>query len=578
MRGHIALPLAAAGILLLGAPAWSWRSLRHRTRQTKSTNTSTVVTTQTQAAQTLDLIEGEDWSRLPGAIKTDSAVHIDPVGRAIVNQDGSENQTNPPVNPVGPSVRLGDNFTISAILKPEIKQGGSVHLYGELPVIYDEWRFERKGIRFTIQNNTLTVELWDGRHRDPVEKRSFIDVFDSTLVLSVEKKGSSIIVMSNGTVLQTVPDHRIFSDKILWFGADARVGTPGWDLTTLKVEGDGVVFNAPANIVARDNPESLRNLASLRSRPLYIGGALALNPLMSDAKYRTLALGEFNMMTTENELKPQFVHPLPDVYVFNDADTIVDTATAHGMVVHGHTLVFGEANARWMTTAPKDQRKQIMIDHITNVMTHFKDRIAEWDVVNEPMSDYEYDREGNPTLRNHIWYQAMGESYIDEAFKAARSADPDAKLFINEFGLEEDGERWDAFIQLLNRLQSRGVPVDGVGFQAHVYDLSTDKINGDVLRKHMQQLASMGLLSRVSELDVSGVRESEQTQQYAEVLKACQAEPTCTSFSTWGVTDRYGSTTEINSYPPEYGDNLIWDDNYQAKPIYKALQDTLRLP
>ena len=564
--------------MVMSLPAWSWRSWqRHHQMKAKTTATIQANAAPTQVGQEIDLIKAEDWTKHPGASKTDASVHITPIGRAIVNQDGSENQTNPTVNPVGPAIALSENFTISAIAKPEIKNGGSLQFYGALPIIYDEWRYERNEIRFSFQNNVLTVELWDGRNQNPIEQKMFNDVFDSSVVVSLEKKGTSLTIYGNGKNLVTIPDHSIFDSKMLWFGADARVGTSGWDLTTLKVQGEGLTLAPALAPVSHDDPESLRNLASKRSRPLYIGAALALNPLVSDDKYRTIALGQFNMMTTENDLKPQFVHPLPNVYVFNDADTLVDTALAHGMVIHGHTLVFGEANARWMTMSPKDQRKQIMTDHIKTVMTHFKGRIAEWDVVNEPMSDYEYDRNGNPTLRNHIWYQAMGETYIDEAFKAARVTDPTAKLYINDYGLEEDGDRWDAFVQLLGRLKSRGVPIDGVGFQAHVYDLGTDKIDGGILRKHIQQLEAMGLLSRISELDVSGVKTSIQTKQYVDVLKACQAEPTCTSYGTWGVTDKYGSTTEIDSYPPEYGDDLIWDDNYKPKPIFKALQDTLKL-
>jgi len=56
-------------------------------------------------------------------------------------------------------------------------------------------------------------------------------------------------------------------------------------------------------------------------------------------------------------------------------------------------------------------------------MTHFKGKVYAWDVVNEVIDD------GVSIYRASQWYTICGEDYIIEAFKAARAADPDAKLF-----------------------------------------------------------------------------------------------------------------------------------------------------
>jgi endo-1,4-beta-xylanase len=177
-----------------------------------------------------------------------------------------------------------------------------------------------------------------------------------------------------------------------------------------------------------------------------------------------------------------------------------------------------------------------------------------------------------------MWFDTMGEEYIDIAFKSAKAADPSAKLYINDFGLEKDGKRWDALLSLISRLKARGVPIDGVGFESHVYHAPADTIDPAVLKQHIQTLALLGIESRISEIDVLGDDPVFQAKQYADVLQVCISQPTCTSYGIWGVTDLYGSTTLSDRYPTVRGDSLLWDATYTPKPALKSLQDILRQP
>jgi endo-1,4-beta-xylanase len=217
-----------------------------------------------------------------------------------------------------------------------------------------------------------------------------------------------------------------------------------------------------------------------------------------------------------------------------------------------------------------------MTSHVKSVVEHFKGKVAEWDVVNEPFSQkHALYENGKTGLEPNIWFEAMGEKYLDLAFATAHTADPSAKLYLNDFGLENDGQRWDALLSLVKRLKQRGVPIDGVGFEAHVYS-DGDYIHADQLKKHMQTLASLGLLARVSEIDVTQDDAKEQTNQYILALDACLRAPNCTSYSTWGISDKYGSTTRSDRYPLVYGTSLLWDKDMKAKPAYTALQARLK--
>src|SRR4029078_5974044 len=125
----------------------------------------------------------------------------------------------------------------------------------------------------------------------------------------------------------------------------------------------------------------------------------------------------------------------------------------------------------------------------------------------EPLADDEFDPGSGIIFRNHKWYQGMGKDYIPKAFSPASHANPKALFFINEFGLEESGERWDTFyalmVSLKNELEKQGIPIDhiGVGFQSHVYERG-DVINKSTLADHIRKLGALGIKTQISEMDV----------------------------------------------------------------------------
>ena len=97
--------------------------------------------------------------------------------------------------------------------------------------------------------------------------------------------------------------------------------------------------------------------------------------------------------------------------------------------------------------------------HITAVVSHFKGKVYAWDVVNEAIDD------GSSTYRTSKWYTICGEDYIFEAFAAAREADPDAKLFYNDYSAIDPVKR-EKIYDLLTKLKAQNL-VDGMGLQGH---------------------------------------------------------------------------------------------------------------
>lgn len=529
--------------------------------------------------RTDNLLASHDWQQFAGATTTEAGLRIGSLGRSIVHQDGSLPQSNPPVNLAGPHLALSGDFKLTARME-DIGTGATIRLYGKPPVVYDQWRYEPGSVEIEVSTSTVVVRIWDGNASTPMDVRTFPFILPSApnaITLSIEHTNNTLIVSANDRELGTIPDHTIFHSKEVWFGFDSA-DRSGWVLSLFSVEGRAEIIPPPAFQVPHDAPNALRTLAAAHPRKLRMGASISFGALATDGEYRKIALGEFSMLTPENGMKPQFIHPQPDVYSFTEMDALVDIAFSNGMLVHGHTLVYARSNPEWMTKAPKMAREKIMLEHIATVAEHFKGRVAEWDVVNEPLSNkkapYHDDRRG---LDKNIWYETMGEQYIDKAFRAAREADPTAKLYLNDYGLERDGERWDALLALVKRLQSRGVPIDGIGFESHVYG-DGDYSDAATLRAHMRALAALGLKVRISEIDVTGDDGKEQINQYVLALDACLRASNCTGYSTWGVSDAYGSTTRSDRYPLVYGTSLLFDKDFKPKPAYAALQARLRLP
>lgn len=528
------------------------------------------------------------WEYMPGVAPKSGGLLVSYLGRIIVQQDGSSGQQNPTVNLYGTHLHATKDYTLSAGLK-DIRGVASFRLYADAPIVQDEFRVEPKSLDITFDGPTVTIASWGGYknqkllQQKPVKSETFAIESQNNATLTLQRMGNQLTILVNNKKMTALPYDSIFNNDV-WFGLTAANPNNTWTLESLSV-------SSPSNesvsrvdtqhvAIARTAPaNALQSLAKTKRTDFLIGAAVALTPSVADEQYRNLVYGgNFGMITTENVLKWQFIHPQPTVYDFKEADALVDIAKKHRLQVQGHTLVFGEANPKWVqdlpttTAANKDKVKQVMIDHITQTATHFKGRVMSWDVVNEPLAA---DLSEGATFRNHKWFDAMGEEYIAVALKAAHEADPQAKLYINDFGLEADGERWDAMLALVKKLKSQNVPLDGIGFEAHVYE-SDDEINPSVLQAHIQTLGALGISSHISEMDVhSDDGSATQAKQYAEVVGACVKELSCTSWATWGVTNRY-DMFEADSGKLKYGEDFLWNSQADPTPAVSEIQKTLK--
>ncbi|WP_432933123.1 endo-1,4-beta-xylanase [Microbispora sp. CA-135349] len=306
--------------------------------------------------------------------------------------------------------------------------------------------------------------------------------------------------------------------------------------------------------------------ASAEARGRYFGTALTRGDL-GNGTLTNLAAAEFDMVTPGNEMKWDATEPSRGSFNFGSGDQIVSFAQSHGMRVRGHTLVWHAQLPAWVTGVQLNQIQSVMENHITTEATHYKGKVYSWDVVNEP-----YNEDG--TLRQDVFYKAMGANYIANALRAAHAADPNAKLYINDYNIEGINAKSNALYSLAQSLLSQGVPLHGIGLESHF-------VVGQVpssLQANMQRFADLGLDVAVTEIDdrIPMPADSSELQQqgadYGKVVNACLAVSRCVGVSQWGVDDGH---SWIPGTFPGYGAAMMWDSGYKPKPAYTAALNAL---
>jgi len=206
----------------------------------------------------------------------------------------------------------------------------------------------------------------------------------------------------------------------------------------------------------------------------------------------------FNVITPENYLKPGAIHPTENIWSFARTDALVKWCNDNNVAVHGHTLAWhAQTNPWFFDGGDKETVTKRLQDHIAALVGHYKGKIYSWDVVNEAINDTPNAQSEN--LRPSQWSQIIGPSFLTIAFKAAHAADPDAKLYCNDYGIE-NGAKHESSMLLLKRLIEEGAPIYGVGIQGH---WSTSSLPYAALDKALADYASLGLKVSISELDIT---------------------------------------------------------------------------
>ena len=369
----------------------------------------------------------------------------------------------------------------------------------------------------------------------------------------------------------------------------ARRSEPQWRVWTRRglmasAIGGGLASLALDAAANEADPPSDSLKARAARRGLFFGSGVSTPQIANDPEFAAAVVADCALVVPTVEMKWGFVERRKGELDFAAADAIAAFARDNGLALRGHTAVWHNNVPAWLPTVLANADGGAVFEgHIRDVLGHFGDSIASWDVVNEAIEP----RDGLPSgLRNAIFTKTLGPDYIARAFRIAREALPHTPLYYNEFGVEYDDrfhtEKRAATLALLATLRKDGL-VDGFGVQSHLH--TGWGFDPSVYRRFLADVADLGLTILLSEFDVNdtrtsadeGVRDQAIADHAQRYLDVALDEKAVKGLIAWGLSDRY---TWLNAPPFARADGRSsrgqpLDAGLARKPLWRAIARAL---
>ncbi|KAL6401475.1 glycoside hydrolase family 10 protein [Ilyonectria robusta] len=286
---------------------------------------------------------------------------------------------------------------------------------------------------------------------------------------------------------------------------------------------------------------------------VYIGSATDRG-LLQTGKNAAILQANFGQVTPENSMKWDALQPSQGQFNWDNADYLVNWAQQNGKSIRGHTLVWHSQLPQWVKNINNaDTLRQVIRTHVKAAVGRYSGKIRAWDVVNEIFNE-------DGTLRSSVFSNLLGEEFVSIAFKAAREADPYARLYINDYNLDKAGSsKVNLMRYYVDKWISQGVPIDGIGTQAHISGGGGSGIQGA-----LEQLATAPVTEiAITELDIAQAP----VDDYVAAVRGCWNVAKCWGITVWGISDKDSWRTGANP--------LLFDSNYNAKAAYWGIVDLL---
>ncbi|KAF9060097.1 glycoside hydrolase superfamily [Rhodocollybia butyracea] len=350
-----------------------------------------------------------------------------------------------------------------------------------------------------------------------------------------------------------------------WSGPTVSVYNVCEELNPYFFQGSGGTGTSTAPLPTGTSTAKTNTVAKAAGKKYF--GSATDNPEFTDAPYVAMLSNNafFGQITPGNSMKWDATEPEQGTFTFSGGDAVVALAQGNSQLLRGHNCVWYNQLPSWVTSDvwTNATLTAVVQNHCGTLVSHYAGDIYAWDIINEPFND-------DGTWRQDVFFNTMGSSFVDVALIAARAADPNAKLYINDYNIESTGAKSAAMLQLVSDLKSRGVPIDGVGFESHF-------IVGEVpstIQQTMEQFVALGVEVAVTELDIrmtlpeTDALLAQQKTDYTTVISACNAVPGCVGLSYSHLSDILDL---IHRYIPGMGAACPWDDNLISKPAYDGI-------
>lgn len=256
------------------------------------------------------------------------------------------------------------------------------------------------------------------------------------------------------------------------------------------------------------------------------GSCAGMNP--SSYSFVSRIKSDYNILVCENAMKWDATEGTQGNFTYSGGDQVATFCTANGMYMRGHTMVWGAQTPSWVQSLNRTQMLAAMKSHITNLMTHFKGKILEWDIVNEAVAD------GSSSLKGTFWQKQIGDDFIDSAFVYAHQADPNVYLYYNDYSGEAAGTtKSDYIYNMVKGMLQRGIPIHGVGLQSHL----SSPVSKTNISANIKRLGDLGLRVDCTETDIKN--STTDPTSWGNLVSACVENYNATTFMCWGFDDAH---------------------------------------
>ena len=275
------------------------------------------------------------------------------------------------------------------------------------------------------------------------------------------------------------------------------------------------------------------------------GSAISGRMFESNPVYREKVLELFNEVVFENDLKwGPFISNKPNEYITRT----IDALDKRNIRVRGHAVVwpsfrYSPSYLRDHADDPDRLRSEIE-DHIKDVTTFTRGRLVDWDVLNEPYSEQEFQ-------------MILGYEVMADWFRLVRKYDPDVKSYINDFSiissLGMNTAHQDHYYETIQFIEENGGQIDGIGMQGHMgYDLTSITQVYSIL----ERFASLGKEIKITEHDIQMQDRGLQADYTRDFMTILFSHPSVRALLNWGFwTGRH--------WRP---DAAFYDDDWNIRP------------